>query len=568
MPESQSTPPWADSQASRAWLENRYSLGDASLGSPLYRYMQETWESESYNMEAGMSFVGMGEMLSWEELVRWQREHPQLTIPYSWTREKLYPDFGEPTNIPRPDIPASLQPGRRTAYEAESREPKWTDVEASKNWLEQSYPMGSSALESPLLRYTRACHASKDSNSSPVAYLGSMLTEFEWKRFLSHCPDSIRYRQHGHPNNILYPEYDGESPDAMDVDSDDRGRPTTSLATSSRKRSIEEAEYEQHARFPTKRMRASSGSSGEDSVRSNNPKETPLVEPSRKRSIGDVADVPPITSMHKRQRLSPKTDSGLPPSSPFDPPEQSTPSLLPRQDQTPTEASTTDEMPDPTRLGHQFPSYEDPTTVIFKPNDARNLIVGSGPQSGVIGDGRNLEATNTESRSTVHTRAAFNVDNQSQEHDNNIHTPIKPEPQDKHRVHVEDDQEDTTVDSEHSRDRTTSPIIQGSNDRGEQTAVSVVLPVPQHSLVANQELLRDQDTTNIPVMQNKRHRGRKPGIKGANISQSGSQRRQGKRKPSTRIRKNRVSKPQREQQAYVGRLRSGVGDRKHKKPSK
>ena len=118
----------------------------------------------------------------------------------------------------------------------------------------------------------------------------------------------------------------------MDVESNSFGhqekasRSTTLLTQSSRKRSIEKVEGEQWVRFPSKRRRASSDISNENSIKSNNSKETPLVDPSRKRIIGDVEDAPPIISTPKRQRVLPECGSDVPASSPFDPPERSTPS--------------------------------------------------------------------------------------------------------------------------------------------------------------------------------------------------------------------------------------------------
>lgn len=49
MPGAQSRPPWADSKASGAWLEQRYPLGDASLGSPLYRYIRDVYYKPKSN---------------------------------------------------------------------------------------------------------------------------------------------------------------------------------------------------------------------------------------------------------------------------------------------------------------------------------------------------------------------------------------------------------------------------------------------------------------------------------------------------------------------------------------
>ena len=107
-----------------------------------------------------------------------------------------------------------------------------------------------------------------------------------------------------------------------------------------------------------------------------------------------------------------------------------------------------------------------------------------------------------------------------------------------------------------------------SGDRTKQTAIAIVilLQIPQGQSAANQELSPDEGRMNVPVIQRKRKGGRKP--KSREASQSVPQLEQGKRKPSTKGRKNRQSKPEREKQAYVGRLRSGVGERKHETPSK
>lgn len=67
MPESLSRSTWANSKACGAWLEHRYPLGDASLGSPLYRYMRVAWEHESYNIGTGLNLVAIGDTLSFGE---------------------------------------------------------------------------------------------------------------------------------------------------------------------------------------------------------------------------------------------------------------------------------------------------------------------------------------------------------------------------------------------------------------------------------------------------------------------------------------------------------------------
>lgn len=576
-----SRPPWGDSKACRAWLEQRFPLGDASLGSPLYQYMEAVYESENHSSGVGMDFVGMGDLLSWEEFVRWVNRHPQMTASFAQNREKLYPGFGEPTHVRRPWTVPPPPPGRITDAGVDSTQPDWTDVKASRMWLEQCYPLGSSALGSPLLRYMRACHATQDSTSSPATYLGSMLTNNEWNRFLSHCPGSDRQRQHGHPDNILYPEYDEENPDAMDVDSDgfrhrkSASQGKTALAPPLRKRSFAEVDDEQPAVFPSKKRRALlATSSGNDSLVFNPPKETPLADSSRKRSIEDLEDAPSTASMPKRKRMTPSSgNNDSPTSSLFDPPERSTPSPLSRLGDTPTEGIATDATSVRTPLGLEPPSYEDPTTIIFRPSGTVRPALTSGPDSEAIDNGRNAEVTKPDNQPTVHLSdhgAAVNVVNGTQEGDDDELTPIKRESQDGHNTHVEEDREDTAVDPEQSRNRMTSHAIQIGSERTEQTAISVIIPVqrPQQSPTSNQQLSRDQVMMNAPINRNKYKGARIPGTKGSKVPQPESQGENGKRKPPTKGRKSRAPKPQRERQAYVERLRSGVGGRKHRKPSK
>ena len=164
----------------------------------------------------------------------------------------------------------------------------------------------------------------------------------------------------------------------------------------------------------------------------------------------------------------------------------------------------------------------------------------------------------------------MNACNETQERDDDGLTPIKSESQDEHDIHVEEEGVDTPMEPEHPRDHMASNVIQSSGDRREQTAISVVVPIQQsqHNATADQQLSRDPNTLNVPIVRNKRNGGRKPNTEGANVPLPDSQRKQEKRKPPTNGQKNRTSKPERDQQTYVGRLRSGVGDRKHKKPSK
>ena len=366
----------------------------------------------------------------------------------------------------------------------------------------------------------------------------------------------------------------------MDIDSTDFRRQNaaspskTPLAQSSRKRAIQEVEPEQPASFPSRKRRAISDTSGDDTLVSKTPMEMPLADPSRKRSIEDVEAAPPTTSTPKRRRMSPNSDSyELPLSNPFDPLERSTPSPLLGSVKTPTEDRTTGVMPDPISLGHESQSYGDPTTVVFRPYDTEKPSLGLGAESEALDSGTNPEAANTDDQSTARLRdhdAALDVDYEMQRRDNNGSVPSKPEPQGEHLVHVEEDRGDKTMDSKHLRCQTTSNVIQSNSDRTEQTATSIVIPVqiPQRNPVGYQELLQDGNAMNVPVIRNKRKGGHKPSTKGPKAPQLETQREQGKRKPLTEGRNNWASKQQREQQAYVGRLRSGIGDRKHKEPSK
>ena len=394
-----------------------------------------------------------------------------------------------------------------------------------------------------------------------------------------------RHRQHGHSDNILYPKYGEEGPDAMDIDSDSlrhqspSSSNTTPLAQPSKKRNNEEVEDEQQARPLSKKRRALSDTSDDASVASNYPEETSLADTSKKRNIADVEGEPPIISIPKRKRVSLDSGNGLSPSSPFEPQEQSTPSPLPRLDEIATEDITTSARPDTMSLGHESPSYEDPTTVIFRPNDTfktndmvrPDLRVDSQPQP--LDNERIAEEINTYNQSTAPPSshgAVMNAWNETQERDNDGLTPMKSESQDEHDVHVEEEGVDTAMESENPREQMASNVIRSSGNTTEQAAISVVVPIQQsqHNATTEQQLLRDLNTMSGPIVRNKRNGGRKPNTKGAKFPPSDSQRKQGKRKPPTKGQKDRASKPEREQQTYVGRLRSGVGDRKHKKPSK
>ena len=701
-------PDWTDIQTSKAWLEERYPLlDDAGFGSPLFRYMKDCVKDPK--VWRGRAPTFLASMLSFLEMMRFTGE-TSLTVGSDPKQEKLYPDYGYP----------------RQEY---APEPDWTDIKASKAWLEQRYPLGRSKLGSPLLRYMRTCYAYRDSRCSPMEHLGSMLTEDEWNWFSRDCPASDRQRHHGDPDNVLYPEYDErmwpaeasipkanearpqssaqrpritslpppvakpamysesylpqlstqtqssshshkrkgndrddgpsehpaskrrrkpldlgegvvmpakplnsyedidgprkendirlmppppqpqqraasvirigrqqhnkvgssssrqdtigvtktpprptphveenidakENPDAVDLESDVFGHrasaPSTKmpLVDHSRKRDVEDVSDEQSASSASKRRRTSP-----DTVGDSSPVSGPLMK--RKRSIEDVEDAPPTMSSPKRQRTPPDSSGNeSSPSSPFDPPEQSTPTPSPYSDNTPTENRIGGELPDPAPLHRE---YEDPTTVIFQPNTIEEeSAFQSGSQFEVI-DRRSNPATNPKPHLRDH-EAALNSGSETQKSG----MPSEPNLQDEDHIHVREDPDDMIIEPERPRNQRTTSFMQNSGNRTEQIAISVVIPLQtlQRQRAANEALPPDEATTQVPVIQKNRKRGRKPGTKGRKAPKSEPQLDQKKRKPPTNGRKNPQSKPERESQAYVGRLRSGVGGREHKKPSK
>ena len=189
-------------------------------------------------------------------------------------------------------------------------------------------------------------------------------------------------------------------------------------------------EDEQPAIFHLRALLATS--SGNNSLVSNPPEETLLADSSRKKGIEDLEDALPTASTPKRKRMTPSfSNDELPISSPFDPPERSTPSPLSHLDETPTEGKRTDAMPVRTPRDLEPPSYEDPTTIIFRPNGTVRPAFTSGPHSEAIDNGRNAEVTKTDNQPTAHLSdhgAAVNVDNRTQERDDDELTPINIEP--------------------------------------------------------------------------------------------------------------------------------------------
>ena len=540
-------PDWTDIEASKAWLEERYPLlADVSLGSPLFRYMKACIKDGKRMRGERLTFLAS--RLALFEALRYSGE-TDFEIIFDPTTEKLYPGNG-------------------------FWKPVWGNKDAAKVWLEQRYPLDDASRGSPLYQYMQDVYGSK-SNDAGLSFvsLGEMLTDSEWKRFLSHCHDSDRHRQHVHSDKILYPQYDEETPGAINIESDDLKREESAspseglLAYDSKKRSIDEMDDEQPASSPTKKRRASSDTSGHGSLVANPPKETPLANSSRKRSIEEVEDAPLATSTPKRKRSSPKFHSDkLPPSSSFDPPEQSASSPLSCLNKTPTQNRTVVAMPDSTLLSHESPLHEDPTTALLRPNDKERPALRSGPWSGATDGRRNPNPSKADDKATARQKdlgAAQNIVSKTQERPNE--GPPKPAPQGDHQIHVEESPEDMTTGFEHPRDRT-SPRLEQDNGVGtRQTAISTVIREPGE----NQELSPDEDAMNVPVIRIKRNARRRPSTKGRKAPPSEPrQRKQRKRKPLSKGQKNGESKPEREQQAYVGRLRVGVGERKHEKPRK
>lgn len=654
-------PDWSDTETSKAWLEERYPLlDDTTLGSPLFRYIKNCVKDPK--AWRGSKPMFLASMLAFYEMWRFSGE-TGLGVASDLTGEILYPDYG----WPRLGGP----------------EPEWTDIEASRVWLEQRHPLGSSERGSPLFQYMKTCYASGDSRGSPMKHLGSMLTEDEWTRFLRHCPIPDNQRHHGEPDNVLYPEYDErmwpnerlvlkventtplvspnrprttsllqpaaisagsylphlstqtpsssrstkrkgddrdggpsehpaskrrrkpsdsgegvvmpakphnfyegtdspknqndglmpppprpqqqasgvirigelqdneesssatkkdtigvtktpprptpqieeiidakENPDAMDLDSDVSGHqaeaPPTKmpLADSSGKRGIEEVSDEQSASSASKRRRTSP-----DSVGDSSPVFGPPVE--WERSIENVENAPPTTSSPKRQRTPPHySGNDLSPSSPFDPPERSTPTPFPRLDN---------------------------------------------PQSDAIEGRRDPEATNPDDPPIPNLRdheAALNGGSETQHSGKDGPVPPEPNLQNDFQTPIKEDP-DTIIESER-------PIIYNRDDGTKRSAISVVIPVqsPQHQPAAYEDLSPDELTLDIPVVRRKRKRGRKLGTNGRKAPKPEPQFDQRKRKPPTNGRRNRQPKQEHEAQAYVGRLRSGVGERKHDKPSR
>lgn len=91
-------------------------------------------------------------------------------------------------------------------------EPDWTDIEASKAWLEERYPLLNDALlGSPLFRWMKACVKSSNRGSTPM-FLASMLSFHEMQRWSGETGLTVVFN----PNKEkLYPGYGFLNPDRV-----------------------------------------------------------------------------------------------------------------------------------------------------------------------------------------------------------------------------------------------------------------------------------------------------------------------------------------------------------------
>ena len=336
--------------------------------------------------------------------------------------------------------------------------------------------------------------------------------------------------------------------------------PSNSTTTSS----VEEVEDASPARPSSESRRTLSYSVGNGPPVSSTSTGAPLADPSRKRSIENVEHAPLTNSPPKRQRTLPKYgDDDLLPSSPFDPPERSTPTPSPSLFQTRTKNGKRGNSP--SLLRPESLSYEDAATIIFRPNNIAGPAFQPGSQSEATGDGSNSEVRDTDGRpygrfhhSTLdggsetqdpnnagsgpvsQSEPLIKAEEDPSQSDSEMQDPNNagsgPVSQSETFIKIEEEEDSghMIMDFEPFRNQRTSPVMQNSGGGQEQRAIGVVIPlqIPQPQPAANQER-------------------RKPRGKGGKARHTEPQ---GKRKPQTRS----------GQQAYVGRLRSGVGGRKHK----
>ena len=209
-------PNWKDDEASRAWLEQRYCPDGAHLGSPLFRYMTDCFcgVQPSYFTPS----LWLGELLSWEELKRWNygESGSKRTWVLDKAKEPLYPD------PPLSDGPRNTRhthwlqlnwadrssPFQDLGSAGLMVEPRWRDKEASKAWLEQRYDAGDGSAGSPLLQYMMDLYNGPHfQHIPPSGHYSYMLSFDEMGRFSGEFGHAMHWDENMKP---LYP--DGSSP--------------------------------------------------------------------------------------------------------------------------------------------------------------------------------------------------------------------------------------------------------------------------------------------------------------------------------------------------------------------
>lgn len=628
----QAEPDWNNTEISKAWLEERYPLlDDAMLGSPLFRYIKECVKDPK--VWRGRAPTFLASMLAFYEMMRFSGE-TRLGVAADPTREILYPDYGWPRlRGPEPewtDIEASRLrlEQRHPLGRSERGSPLFqhmrTCYAAGDSRGSPMKHLGSMLTENEWMRFLRHCpipdrqrhHGDHDNVLYPEydermwsdeysvlkVENGRPLSSPDWPRTTSLAQPAAKpaesYLPHqstqtpssSHSNKRKGEDRDGgpsEHPaskrrcrpsdsgegvvmPAKPIDSDKKmdgprkqhdigfdafghqaeASPTEMPLTDlSKKRGIEDVSDELSASSASKRRRTSPDLVGDSSPVSGPPMEW-------NGGIADVNNAPPATSSPKRLRTPPYyAGNDLSPSSPFDPPERSTPTPFPRSDVTPTKTS-----------------YEDPTTVIFGPNEMEEEPAPqSAPQSEETDGRRNPEVTNPDDPLMADLRdheAAMNSGSDTRQPGKG--EPVPPEPNVQHDDHTPIKEDPEIIESERPRDQRTSSFTQNRGDRAGQTAISVVIPLqrPQHQPAECEDLSADELTLDVPVIRRTRGRGRKPGTNGRKAPKPEPHFDQRKGKTPAHGRKNRQPNQEYEPQPYVGRLRSGVGQRKHDKPSK
>ena len=190
-------PVWFHLEETRIWLEQRFVLGSAKLGSPLLQYMHfgHSWTQRPDLPRLLTQAKYLACYLSSGELERWKYEMPHvpLHLPYN-PRQSLYPDPQAVRNEPEnedifkakldwsdrfcsaQDLDAAGMANGPTGH-------TWRDREAVKAWLEQRYRPGDASLGSPFLRYMKEFYEGLDSPKSGSAYMCGYFSMSELDRW-------------------------------------------------------------------------------------------------------------------------------------------------------------------------------------------------------------------------------------------------------------------------------------------------------------------------------------------------------------------------------------------------